>query len=290
MNVTHLKALLLAIELGSISAAARKLGKKQSQVSQWISDLEIDLGVSFFDRTGNKSTLSAQGEQLLPSLTHTLAQLDKLNHRAAALSQGEPTSIRIGLEHYIPESPLTNAITALFQLPNVCLEIYRAEFQELSENLHNGDTDIVIRHESGQLHQTEMEYAKLGCYQEGLVCHRSLPLTKLQPISVDDLSLFKELIWGELGEEEGEGFSPDYAVINDLTLLIRLLENGQGFAFLPLDNLHQQLKSGSLVALESDFEQSAIPRRVEINWRSGLTLSETGNKVIEAIKNLHQFR
>ncbi|MBF4254492.1 LysR family transcriptional regulator, partial [Vibrio anguillarum] len=43
MNLLHLKALLLAVETGSISAAARKLGKKQPQVSQWISDLEIDL-------------------------------------------------------------------------------------------------------------------------------------------------------------------------------------------------------------------------------------------------------
>ncbi|MBF4312635.1 LysR family transcriptional regulator, partial [Vibrio anguillarum] len=66
MNLLHLKALLLAVETGSISAAARKLGKKQPQVSQWISDLEIDLGVSFFDRTGNKMSLSKDGERLLP--------------------------------------------------------------------------------------------------------------------------------------------------------------------------------------------------------------------------------
>jgi len=63
MNSLHLKALLLAIETSSISAAARKLGKKQPQVSQWIADLEIDLGVSFFDRTGNKMTLSRAGER-----------------------------------------------------------------------------------------------------------------------------------------------------------------------------------------------------------------------------------
>lgn len=63
MNSLHLKALLLAIETGSISAPARKLGKKQPQVSQWISDLEIDLRVNFFDRSSNQSTLSLEGER-----------------------------------------------------------------------------------------------------------------------------------------------------------------------------------------------------------------------------------
>ncbi|KJY69513.1 transcriptional regulator [Vibrio coralliilyticus] len=289
MNTTHLKALLLAIETGSISAAARKLGKKQSQVSQWISDLEIDLGVNFFDRTGNKSTLSQQGEQLLPSLTHTLAQLEKLAEKASALSAGEPTTIRIGIEHYVPEAPLLNAIQQLFLVPNLHVEIYRDEQAGLRDALLSGETDIVVQHESNQLHQADVEYTKLGHYLEGLVCHHSLALASSQPISVDALSEHKELIWGELGEDDGEGFSPDFAVINDLTMLIKLLEAGQGFAFLPLANITQQIQDGTLVRLASEFEQSDIPRRVELSWRPGLTLSKTGHQIIESLKQCHEF-
>ncbi len=44
MNIQHLKAFVLAAHLGSISAAAREMGKRQSQVSQWIADLEVDFG------------------------------------------------------------------------------------------------------------------------------------------------------------------------------------------------------------------------------------------------------
>ncbi|MBF4243388.1 LysR family transcriptional regulator, partial [Vibrio anguillarum] len=93
----------LAVETGSISAAARKLGKKQPQVSQWISDLEIDLGVSFFDRTGNKMSLSKDGERLLPYLSHSMSQFTKLMQSADVISQGESTVVRIGIENYIPD-------------------------------------------------------------------------------------------------------------------------------------------------------------------------------------------
>ncbi len=46
-----LTAFAEAATLGSFSAAARKLGKSQSTVSSAIANLEIDLGLSLFDRS-----------------------------------------------------------------------------------------------------------------------------------------------------------------------------------------------------------------------------------------------
>lgn len=43
-------AFVEAASLGSFSAAARKLGKSQSTVSTAIAHLEIDLGLTLFDR------------------------------------------------------------------------------------------------------------------------------------------------------------------------------------------------------------------------------------------------
>ncbi|MDN3611914.1 LysR family transcriptional regulator [Vibrio ostreicida] len=289
MHVLHLKALLLAIEKGSISAAARSLGKKQSQVSQWISDLEVDLGVKLFDRTGNKSQLSKQGQQLLPSLIHTLAQLDKLTNKASALSQGEPIALRIGIEHYIPESAIMAPISNILQFHHSGIEIYRGEQRELRHDLVNGVTDLIIQNESGALHQTNIEYAKLGYYREGIVCSPSLLLASHQPILIDTLCQYRELIWGKPSEEQGEGYSPDYAIIDDLTMLITLLERGAGFAFLPLANIEHALNRGALIHLNTQFEQSHIPRRVELCWRAGFPLSEVGRKTLLSLKQHHQF-
>ncbi|MBN3774537.1 LysR family transcriptional regulator, partial [Burkholderia sp. Se-20378] len=54
--------------LGSFTAAARKLGKRQSTVSEAIANLEIDLGVQLFDRSTRAPTLTDAGRALLPQV------------------------------------------------------------------------------------------------------------------------------------------------------------------------------------------------------------------------------
>lgn len=134
MNSLHLKALLLAIETGSISAAARTLGKKQPQVSQWISDLEIDLGVNIFQRSGNKTKLTQAGEQRLPYLTHTMIQFDKFVQSAELLANQEPTLLTIGIENYIPDLAFAVPLVSALDLTHVSLEVCRDTKQQLEQH------------------------------------------------------------------------------------------------------------------------------------------------------------
>jgi len=288
MNSLHLKALLLAIETGSISAAARKLGKKQPQVSQWISDLEIDLGVSFFDRTGNKTTLSKAGEHLLPSLTHTLSQLDKLVQSADMIAQDEPTVLTIGIENYIPEQTFTQPLALTLDLVNLSIEVYRDEIDQLTQDLRDGNVDIIITHESDTLHHQQFEYCRLGHYQDVLASSPAHPLTALPIVTSSDLSQYRELILGEVNEH-CDGFSPSYAMFSDIQPLIAMLKHNKGFAFLPAEYVKSDIKNSQLVALNCDFEAAGIIRRVELCWRNGLTISKQGSQVIAAFKDNHQL-
>ena len=196
MNLLHLKALLLAIETGSISSAARKLRKKQPQVSQWISDLEIDLGVNFFDRTANKTSLSKDGEQLLPYLTHTISQLDKFIQSAEMLAKDEPIVITIGIENYIPDHVFTKPLTLMLDLAHLNVQVYREERHQLMLDLNESTVDIIITHESDTLHHQYFQYCRLGHYHEVLACSPEHPLATLSMVSSDDLSQYRELIWG----------------------------------------------------------------------------------------------
>jgi DNA-binding transcriptional LysR family regulator len=66
LNLDHLRAFVWAVECGSFSAAARKLGKAQSAVSTAIANLEIDSDVELFDRSKRSPVLTTEGEALLP--------------------------------------------------------------------------------------------------------------------------------------------------------------------------------------------------------------------------------
>ena len=65
MDIQNLQAFAAVAELGSFSAAARKLGKAQSSVSALIQNLEIDLGLTLFDRSSRNPRLSQEGAAIL---------------------------------------------------------------------------------------------------------------------------------------------------------------------------------------------------------------------------------
>ena len=78
---------------GTFSAAARKLGKSQSTVSETIANLEVDLNVTLFDRSQRQPALTEAGQVLLTQALQVLAANDRLNRSASQLSAGlEPVS------------------------------------------------------------------------------------------------------------------------------------------------------------------------------------------------------
>ncbi|GLQ32750.1 LysR family transcriptional regulator [Litoribrevibacter albus] len=292
MNTLHLKALLLAIETGSISAAARKLGKTQPQVSQWISDLECDLGVTFFERSGNKTSLTADGQRLLPALSHSLSQLDHFIDSAYTLADSEPTVLTIGLEHFLPKSVFIQPVSEILsasETASLNVEVYRDDKTGLVDALVSGEVDLILIHESEIVHHSQFEYCRLGGYHEILVCGTDHPLAKEKTVSTALLSQYRELVWGDADVDSNDGFSSSYGVFSDVSTVTQLLIQNQGFAFLPKDAVTSLIESGQLKALDCDFETQAIERRVELCWRNGLALSKRGEAVITAFQQHHQL-
>ncbi|GAL35962.1 LysR-family transcriptional regulator STM3020 [Vibrio maritimus] len=65
LNTERLLYLVSIAETGSFSAAARKLGVSPSAVNQAVQAMEIDLGISVFDRVAGKApTLTPEGKVL----------------------------------------------------------------------------------------------------------------------------------------------------------------------------------------------------------------------------------
>ncbi|ELR64878.1 Putative transcriptional regulator [Photobacterium marinum] len=292
MNIQHLKAFVLANQLGSISAAARVMGKRQSQVSQWISDLEIDMGVTLFERSGNKTSLSTDGEILLPMIIHTVSQAEKLSSCAETLSHNEPVSLRIGIDNYIPQTCVQAPLASILAEKTINLEVITDDRSALMELLVNEEIDIVLVSEHSTLHYNSYEYTRLGAYQEILVVGHQHPLSKLEIISTNDLSEYRELIWtrGEVAEDNDVGYSPSYACFSELSTLVGILCSGIGYAYLPKDVIQQKLENQELIHLITDFEQSQISRRVELIWKPGLVQTKSGKALIEALKKHHGFR
>ena len=61
VSLDQLRAFIAAVDEGSFSAASRKLLRSQSVVSETISNLEEQIGVRLFDRSGRYPKLTPAG-------------------------------------------------------------------------------------------------------------------------------------------------------------------------------------------------------------------------------------
>ena len=78
LSLDQLRVLVVAAEEGSFSAAARRLDRVQSAVTYSIQQLEQQLGIEVFDRSGYRPRLNAAGESILEDARIILARVDAL--------------------------------------------------------------------------------------------------------------------------------------------------------------------------------------------------------------------
>ena len=84
----QLTVLIAVAEAGSFSAAARRLKRAQSVVSYTIGQLEQQLGIAVFDRSGRSPVLTEAGRAVLGDARRAASAIDDLRARVAGLQSG----------------------------------------------------------------------------------------------------------------------------------------------------------------------------------------------------------
>ena len=107
MDTKKVRALLLAVELGSLSSAAETLGYTQSGLTHMMNSLEADLGLTLLVRSKLGVHISPAGQELLASMRALSDAADVLERTAESLRERTFKSIRIGsyssvARHWLP--------------------------------------------------------------------------------------------------------------------------------------------------------------------------------------------
>lgn len=269
MDIKQLEALVLAIELGSISAAARALRRGQPLVSQWIADLEADLNLDLFTRTGNRVQPTEHAYELMPFARSMLHQQRSFQAVAERLSRGERQYLAIGLGEGLPSSVLSRVLPSVLETyPTLNLDIVRLEPARLTEWLTTGQCRVALNEES-ESRLPGFSYRSLPGYEEVWVAQPGLMSHLNQPVSIDDLRSFRELAWTQTDSLDTEGISPVFIQSDDWMVMIDLLMAGQGYALLPRPAVQPWLDRGELEIINVAFEQAPVHRRFELVWRTG---------------------
>ncbi len=96
MELRHLRYFTAVAELGSFTAAARRLHVAQSSVSEQIADLEHELGGALLDRTGRQTRLTPMGSVFVEEARKTLAAAERAVEVTQRSMRGETGTLSIG--------------------------------------------------------------------------------------------------------------------------------------------------------------------------------------------------
>jgi DNA-binding transcriptional LysR family regulator len=157
MDLEALRLTLALADLGSITAAAARLGLSKSRASQRLQALEQELGVHLFTRTTRAVRPTPDGEHLIQRARPLLAEADEL----AALFQGPrhlKGKIRVDLPTAFARTAVIPKLPELLALhPQLELELSTSDRRV---DLLREGFDCVLR--IGPLHESSLTAIRLG--------------------------------------------------------------------------------------------------------------------------------
>ena len=149
MNTSKYKALLTAVDLGTFSAAAQKLGYTQSGMTHMMNALEDELGFSILQRGYYGVKLTPGGERIIPFIRNLVSCEEALLSEINLVKSYGDNILRIGAYSSIASELLPAIVERLTaEFPDTTVNIQTGTVTELFGGLKEGRFDICFGSEN----------------------------------------------------------------------------------------------------------------------------------------------
>jgi DNA-binding transcriptional LysR family regulator len=145
MNLKRLQAFQAVLELGSVTAAAKRLGTTQPAVSRLISDLEHELGLALFERRRQKLLPTEEGRSFFRETERALAAVDRIAEVAREIRTSKVAHLRVvcAMTAGFGLMPAVTR-TLLGSHPTLKVSIAIKDIRELADWVTSGPFDVGI--------------------------------------------------------------------------------------------------------------------------------------------------
>jgi DNA-binding transcriptional LysR family regulator len=113
LTLDQMRILITVAETGSFSAAARRLGRVQSAISQAVGAMETTLGVSLFDRSTKTPRLTEAGAAIVQDARAIVDSAKALRARAESIAQDVEAELTLAVDATFPMPLLMESLKAL---------------------------------------------------------------------------------------------------------------------------------------------------------------------------------
>lgn len=293
LNIDHLECFIKSAQGGSFSEAARQMGRAQSAVSTAVANLEIDLGVTLFDRSRKYLSLTMEGEVLIKEAEAVLSGCHRMTSRAMAFAEDIDTKIRIAVDEALQQGVLMASLKEFqHRFPSTELEMHTSVFSDIYSLLEQGAADMGIMVGTGVPQQ--MVHYRLLCYIPFMaVASLDHPLSDKDEISLADLEDENQLVVTSRGEHRGTEvtrFSRNVWMLDSYYSALHMIEKKMGWAFIP-DPLHRHAVAEKKVAsLSLELEGRPHTSPLYLLWGKNQQMGKAGqwllNRVGRSLKNV----
>lgn len=288
LNKDTVQVFLAVLDKGSFSAAARSLGRVPSAVSMCIANLEADLNLLLFDRSGREPRPTAAAQALETKARFLLQQFESLETQALALSQGLESRLSLAIAPELLASPWAIPLSRVAErYPALDVEVLAAPEADAINLLHEGRVQLALVFESTQFDSRE-------CCQEmtretliTVIAPTHPALASGRPLRMEELAEHRQiLVAGRDSQERTPRFlqAHQHWRTDSHTAALSLIQAGLGWGFLPLSLVRPQLQGGTLIQLQLDNISNSGTLWVDLVWSRRRPLGLAAQYFIELIR------
>ena len=301
MTLQQLKYVIGIAETGSFNKAAEKLFVSQPSLTSSIHDLEGELGITIFNRTGRGVTLTNDGTEFLAHARQLYFNYQNLMEQYSDNGKGLRKKFGVSTQHYSFAVKSFVEMVKKFNTKEYEFAIRETKTNEVIDDVANLKSEIGILYLSdfnrkviqNLLKTKDLEFHKLIDCKDYVYIWKGHPLAKNNSISFSELEDFPCLSF-----EQGEGSSPFFAEeilstdeyhrtikANDRATMLNLMIGLNGYT-LCSGIICEELNGSDYIAVPFREESDHINRVMEIGYitKTNFNLSTIGSTYIEEIK------
>jgi DNA-binding transcriptional LysR family regulator len=257
VSLDQLRAFIASVDEGSFSAAARKLRRAQSAVSELVGNLEAQIGITLFSRAERYPKLTSDGVMLLADARDVVSTVDRLKARAKGISGGMESEVSAVVDVLFPFAAIAECARAFKgHFPHTPLRLYSEALGAAYRPVLDGHCSFgvvgplpVVPHS-----MTAERLRGIAMIMVAAIEHPLAQQTGVIPNT--ELAKHVQLVLTDrsdltAGREFGV-LSPHTWRLGDLFAKHALLLKGLGWGGMPLHAVKQDLLEGRLVRLRID--------------------------------------
>jgi DNA-binding transcriptional LysR family regulator len=293
VSLDQLRTFIAAVDEGSFSAASRKLLRSQSVVSETISNLEQQIGVQLFDRSGRYPKLTPAGLTILGDARSIITGVDLLKARAKGMSAGLEPELSVVIDVFYPIDAITQVAKEFRQhYPGVPLRIYVEALGGAIQPIFDGRCSIGIVGSLPIIPDT-LTNERLPGIAFFMVAAHDHPLSsyKGKMIPKEVLAKHTQIVLTDRSDlSSGREFgvmSPATWRLADLFAKHHFLLNGLGWGGMPLHVVRKDLEEGRLSVLPiEEVPPDGLILPMSVVWQTKSPPGPAGRWFIERLKQI----